>query len=186
MQSLAKNVNHIKTIVSMQQSYAGTAGVEETVVLADLMEDAMMLNASSLGKHEIEVIRDYIPFPPVQIQKQKVLQILVNLIRNARDALVDSGAKDRRLTLRIRIGDEPDKIVEIDVIDNGVGIREENLTKIFSHGFTTKKHGHGFGLHSSANAAQELGGKLTAYSDGPGQGAVFTLELPFKPVEVPV
>ena len=123
--------------------------------------------------------------PQVQVEKQKVLQILVNLMRNARDALVESGRQGPAIDLahpNRRRSDE--KKVVIEVIDNGVGIEEENLTKIFSHGFTTKRHGHGFGLHSSANAAKEMGGNLTAHSDGPGRGAVFTLELPFMPVEV--
>jgi two-component system NtrC family sensor kinase len=59
-----------------------------------------------------------------------------------------------------------------------VGIAPENLTRIFSHGFTTRTDGHGFGLHSAALAAQQMGGRLTAQSDGPGRGATFTLELP--------
>ncbi|MGD0384216.1 MAG: ATP-binding protein, partial [Thermoguttaceae bacterium] len=83
-------------------------------------------------------------------------------------------------------GDEKEKKVRIEVIDNGVGIAGKNLTRIFSHGFTTKKQGHGFGLHSSANTAKELGGNLFAHSDGPGRGAVFTLELPFMPAETPI
>jgi two-component system NtrC family sensor kinase len=184
MHSLVKNVNHVKTIVSMQQSYAGARSIKETAVLEDLIEDALAMNAASLEKHEIELLRDYAEVPAVQVDKQKVLQILVNLIRNARDALIDSGRKNWKLTLRTRIAGHEDKEkVLIDVIDNGVGIEERNLKKIFSHGFTTKKQGHGFGLHSSANAAKEMGGNLSAYSNGPGQGAVFTLELPFMPVE---
>ncbi len=69
-------------------------------------------------------------------------------------------------------------MVKISVIDNGVGIPPENLERIFAHGFTTKKYGHGFGLHGSVLAAKEMGGTLTAHSDGPGMGATFTLELP--------
>jgi signal transduction histidine kinase len=71
----------------------------------------------------------------------------------------------------------PDR-VRITIADNGVGIAAEHLTRIFNHGFTTKKDGHGFGLHSGANAAKEMGGTLTAHSDGSGKGAEFTLELP--------
>jgi two-component system NtrC family sensor kinase len=59
-----------------------------------------------------------------------------------------------------------------------VGIAAENLKRIFAHGFTTRKNGHGFGLHSGALAAKELGGSLRAQSVGPGQGASFVLELP--------
>lgn len=181
MKSLTKNVDHVKTIVAMQQSYAGAAGLVETVALADLAEDALRLNHSSFGKYEITVVRDYGDGCRVRVDKQKLLQILINLLRNAKDALVESEQKDRRLTVRIR----PDTAnTFIEVADNGVGIAKENLTRIFSHGFTTKKNGHGFGLHSSANAAKELGGALTAQSDGPGTGATFILELPLNLSEV--
>jgi signal transduction histidine kinase len=64
------------------------------------------------------------------------------------------------------------------VRDTGTGISPENLTRVFQLGFTTKKEGHGFGLHSGANAAKEMGGNLTVHSDGPGKGAAFTIELP--------
>jgi C4-dicarboxylate-specific signal transduction histidine kinase len=186
MQSLTKNVDHVKTIIAMQQSYARAGGLVETVDLTGLVDDALKLNASSFGKHDIALVREYADTPHVRVDRQKILQILVNLVRNARDALVESGRTDRRLVVRVRIGgDARERKIFIDVIDNGVGIAKENLTRIFSHGFTTKKEGHGFGLHSSANAAKELGGSLTAYSDGPECGAVLTLELPFNPVEVP-
>jgi len=69
------------------------------------------------------------------------------------------------------------------VSDNGMGIAPEHLTRIFSHGFTTKKEGHGFGLHSAANAAKEMGGFLSATSKGVGRGAIFVLDLPVDPVE---
>jgi C4-dicarboxylate-specific signal transduction histidine kinase len=77
----------------------------------------------------------------------------------------------------IRTAVENDR-VKIVVLDNGVGIPAQNLTRIFSHGFTTRKEGHGFGLHSGAIAARELGGSLVAGSEGVGQGASFSLELP--------
>ena len=71
--------------------------------------------------------------------------------------------------------------MQIAVIDTGIGISPENLTRIFAHGFTTRKDGHGFGLHSGALAAKELGGKLSVESAGLGQGASFVLDLPFAP-----
>jgi C4-dicarboxylate-specific signal transduction histidine kinase len=105
-----------------------------------------------------------------------VLQILVNLIRNAKYAMDESGKSDKTLTVLIRANGKTS--VKIQVRDNGTGVARENLVRIFQHGFTTKKDGHGFGLHSGANAAKEMGGKLTVHSDGPGTGATFTLDLP--------
>ncbi|MBT5707447.1 MAG: ATP-binding protein [Verrucomicrobia bacterium] len=79
--------------------------------------------------------------------------------------------------MTIAIGPSPHG-VRISVIDTGVGIPKENLTKIFAFGFTTRKEGHGFGLHSSALAAKEMGGELTGESDGMEKGAAFHLDLP--------
>jgi C4-dicarboxylate-specific signal transduction histidine kinase len=106
-----------------------------------------------------------------------VLQVLVNLIVNADEAMLDSPQRTLALGARLQ-GDGPDKRLRITVSDSGHGITSENLPRLFSHGFSTKKDGNGFGLHSAAIAAMEMGGKLTAHSDGPGRGATFTLEIP--------
>jgi signal transduction histidine kinase len=161
--------------VSKQQSYAKISGVSEMVEVADLVEDSLHMNAAALTRHDVELIRDYQPVPPINIDKHKVLQILVNLIRNAKYACDDGGMADKRVTVRVAGGEG---YIRISIIDNGVGIPPENLTRIFNHGFTTRKNGHGFGLHSGAIAAKEMGGSLTTESKGLGHGATFTLEIP--------
>ncbi|MFH1882496.1 MAG: ATP-binding protein, partial [Planctomycetota bacterium] len=179
---LTENVQHIKDIVSTQQSYAKVLGVEVQTSLSKLAEDAIQINSAGLERHGTRLIREFEELGDVEIDKQRVLQVLVNLVSNAKYALSGCDKKEKLLTIRIyKHGEER---FRIEVADNGVGISEDNLTKIFSHGFTTKKDGHGFGLHSSALAAKKIGGSLTVHSDGLGQGATFTLELPFKPVEV--
>ena len=172
---LQKNIEHIKDIVSMQQSFAKVSGATETVEAAELMEDTLSLNISSLVRHDIQVIREFGNVPPISVEKHKVLQILVNLVRNANQACAESSRADKRLTLCIANGDG---LIKLSVTDNGIGISPENRTRIFAHGFTTKTDGHGFGLHSGALAAKEMGGSLTMFSDGPNKGATFTLELP--------
>ena len=127
-------------------------------------------------RDKIIVRREFDAVPPVRVDRHKVLQILVNLFRNARHACTPATGDDKVLTLRVGMHDNGR--VKFAVCDNGVGIAPENLTRIFAHGFTTKTDGHGFGLHSGANAAKEMGGSLQAYSDGPGHGADFILELP--------
>ena len=181
IKSLAANIDHIKEIIAMQQSYAKVLGVIESLPVVDLVEDALRLNAGAMERHQVKVVREYFEVPPILVDKHKVLQILVNLIRNAKYALDDRGHTDKRMVLQV--GLNGNNTVKISVIDNGVGIPQENLTRIFEHGFTTRKEGHGFGLHNGALTAKELGGKLTAYSDGPGKGANFTLELPRQPRE---
>ena len=133
------------------------------------------MNTGAMERHHVKVVREYGETPQISVQKHKVLQILVNLIRNAKYACDDSGKSDKQMTLRV--GSENGS-VKIGVIDNGVGIPPENLKKIFNHGFTTRKDGHGYGLHSGALAAKEIGGSLTVVSEGHGHGAAFTLELP--------
>jgi PAS domain S-box-containing protein len=178
---LCKNIEHIKDIVAMQQTYSKVCGVAEIVQVTDLVEDALRMNTGALARHDVQLVREYDPQPvKISVEKHKVLQILVNLIRNAKYACDESGRKDKKLI--VRVTNEPEK-VKISVKDNGIGIPQENLTRIFSHGFTTKKDGHGFGLHSGALSAKELGGSLQVHSDGPNQGAMFTLELPLSQKE---
>jgi PAS domain S-box-containing protein len=179
LHTLRKNIEHIKEIVAMQQNYARVVGVTEKVKVTDLVEDALRLNSGTLARHEVELAREYEPeLPEVIVERHKVLQILVNLIRNAKYACDESGRRDKRLVVRVTSGDG---CVKISTTDNGIGIPPENLTRIFNHGFTTRKDGHGFGLHSGALAAKEMGGTLVAQSDGPGTGASFTLSLPLAP-----
>ena len=175
LKHLQTNIEHIKEIVAMQQNFAKVSGVTETVALADVVEDAIRINSSSLSRHKVELIREYRALPVLDLERHKVMQILVNLIRNARYACDESNAAEKKITVRIT---ESAETVLVEVIDNGVGIPAENLTRIFSHGFTTKKDGHGFGLHGGSLAAKELGGELIARSDGCGKGATFTLQLP--------
>lgn len=173
---LTKNIEHIKEIVAMQQSYARLSGVVEPLAPHELVEDALRINEVALGRHGIRVTRQFDMAPIVAVDKHKALQILINLIRNAKQAIEDNNRDDKELTLSIT--NQGDGKVAIAVKDSGVGIAPENLTRIFSHGFTTKKGGHGFGLHSAANAAREMGGQLSVQSDGPGKGATFILGLP--------
>ena len=176
--SLLKNISHIKEIVSLQQSYAKISGVREMLQVEDLMEDAIRINKARINESNVKITQEYTPMDLVGIDRQKVLQILVNLIKNAADALKESGIIPAVITVRTSLLDN--KRVRMEVADNGVGISAENLTRIFAHGFTTKKEGHGFGLHSGALAAKELGGSLVAESDGPGKGSTFILELPYS------
>lgn len=175
--SLIGNIDHIKQIVAMQQSYAKASGVMEFHQAADLVKDALRMNNDAIIRHHIKVVCNFSPVPPLLTDKHQVIQILVNLIRNAKQACDASSRTDKQITLRVT--GQNDK-VQVSVIDNGAGIGEENRTRIFSHGFTTRKDGHGFGLHSGANAAKELGGTLTVFSEGEGRGAAFTLELPVR------
>ena len=179
---LRGNVEHIKEIVAVQQSYARRGGLTDIIDIRTLVEDSLRMNEGAFSRHGVTLVRDFQEVPPISVDKHKVLQILVNVIRNAKYACDESGNSEKRVTVRVRADNGT---MMIAVIDTGVGIPPENLERIFSHGFSTRKDGHGFGLHSCALAAKDLGGSLWGESAGPGQGATFTLTLPLTEQEPP-
>ena len=176
LKSLTGNIEHIRDIIATQQTYAGVSGVTEVLDLAQVADDALRLGLAGAERHGIRITREYATLPPITVERHKLLQILTNLLRNASHALLDRQTDDKRLI--VRIVPTRESRLSVEIIDNGIGIPPENLTRIFAHGFTTKKTGHGFGLHGSALAAKEMGGTLSAFSEGAGRGAAFVLELP--------
>jgi len=177
LDSVVRNVEHIKTIVATQQAYTQVSGVREPVVAGELLDDALRMVESSFAKHGVEIVRDYGEVPILVTDRHKVLQILVNIVTNARHAIRDGANEHPRLTASIRPTEHG---IAIAVSDTGIGIPPENIPKVFRHGFTTKRDGHGFGLHSCGNAVRELGGSIAVASAGSGLGATFTVELPLE------
>jgi signal transduction histidine kinase/HAMP domain-containing protein len=174
---LSASIQHIMEIVAMQQSYAGVSGpVIEIIRVQDLVDDALRMDDDSLAPSDLTVVKDIADIPELPLDKHRMLLIMVNLIKNAKQAMGGQEAGPSQIQLKVDLTEGPR--LRVQVKDEGEGIAPENLTRIFSHGFTTRQDGHGFGLHSCALAAMEMGGKLTAESDGPGRGATFTLEVP--------
>lgn len=178
---LSKSVDHIKDIVSTQQSYAGANSMMEPLVVGELLEDALRMNSGALTRHHVTVIKEYGNLPRIMGDKHRLLLILINLISNAKYAMAGVSNHARNMTLSAQVVNG--ETLQISVKDEGEGIPEENMTRIFAHGFTTRKEGHGFGLHSCATAAIEMNGRLTAHSEGPGKGATFVLHVPLKLAE---
>jgi PAS domain S-box-containing protein len=176
VEGLVRHFEHIREIIVTQQSSAQLLGLVETLPASQLLEDALLLNAESMERHGIHLERLFEPCPGVKADRHRVLQILVNLLKNAKDAMQIRKPGDR--LIHVRIAPASAGIVALSVQDNGQGIAPGDLKRIFQHGFTTKKTGHGFGLHSSVLAAREMGGDLVAESPGPGQGSTFILTLP--------
>jgi ligand-binding sensor domain-containing protein/signal transduction histidine kinase len=179
LKELSQNVDHIKQVVAMQQSYSKVSGILEKCNLAEILNATLKMHAAAFQRHAIKTLPEYEAQPTVLVDKHKLLQIVINLLQNAKRACVESGRPDKAIHLGLR-QPSPDSVAII-VRDNGIGIPSENLTRIFAYGFTTRKNGNGFGLHSSALAAKEMGGSLTAESPGPAHGATFTLTLPSQP-----
>jgi signal transduction histidine kinase len=178
LELLSSHVGHIKQIVATQQSYAKVSGLVENVCLSDLVDDALRILEPELARHRIKVERDFETLPTIVADKHQILQILLNLLRNAKQASKQGDGEEHMIRVCIRrLGENR---ISLAVEDKGVGLPPENLTRIFAHGFTTKVDGHGFGLHSCALAASQMGGSLRAESRGLGHGATFILELPLK------
>ena len=179
LKGLGQNVEHIKEIVATQQAYAKRVGVYENISPREIVENALKVHSAAFARHEVKLVRDYQAVPEGLLDKHKVLQILVNFFQNAQQACDAAKAAQKVVTVRIQNSDPG--YFSIEIADNGVGIAPENLNQIFTHGFTTRQDGHGFGLHSAALAAKEMGGSLIVHSDGIGRGAKFILRLPFRP-----
>jgi two-component system, LuxR family, sensor kinase FixL len=194
--SLQGSTEHLARVIQAQQGHARALGIVEEIPVEELIDAALALQAPSWDQLGITVERQLASLPPLHIDRHKVLEILLNLVSNARHALRDSSDRpDKRLRIRAEAAPAPPEAgpmhgpdrgpgadrVRIHVEDNGPGIAPEHRSLLFRLGFTTKAGGNGIGLHASAIAARELGGTLSCHSDGPGHGATFTLELPLTP-----
>jgi two-component system sensor kinase FixL len=197
LEGLNQNLDHIKQIIGLQQDIAKVGGVQEILSLEEVVEQALQINIVSLDQQHIEVYREYATLPPLLMDRHAVMQIIVNLISNAKQAMQEAqreaqedaqretqGDADISYRLTIRIGQVTGKtdFAHVQVSDTGKGIKTEHLDQVFRQGFTTKKDGHGFGLHSGILSAQQMGGALSVDSQGEGKGATFILELPLKQV----
>ncbi|HEX7639552.1 MAG TPA: ATP-binding protein [Burkholderiaceae bacterium] len=179
LEDLSGSVKHAKQVVATQQSYARGASLHEPMRVPELIEDALRIDAAAIGNSHVRFVRRFDEeLPAMLLDKHRLLLILVNLLSNARHAV--AGVHETAPEIRLCTERVDAATLRISVSDNGEGIAPENMTRIFAHGFTTRKEGHGFGLHSCALAAIEMGGALNCHSDGPGRGATFTLDLPIK------
>ncbi len=179
---LNEKITHIKEIVSIQNTFSGVSKMIEEVSLSEVINAAVMVVEDTLKKNGIQLEKNYDSSLAIQTDKNKIMQILLNLLQNAKDALI---VVDPTLIKKISISSKINpnkKDIEISITDTGLGISADNLTKVFSFGFTTKLKGHGFGLHSSALLAKELGGELHVESEGIGHGSTFTLTLPMNSI----
>jgi signal transduction histidine kinase len=175
LEAMSWHIEHIRSIVEMQRNYARTTLLIEECDLSQLVSNAVRTQTAALQRHGIDVTCELPASCRVRTDRHKVLQILINLITNAKYAVAGVPVGQRRLLVRLTTEGE---MAHIQVVDNGMGVAPELREKLFSQGFTTRKDGRGFGLHFSALAAKLLGGHLGLESEGLGKGVTATLELP--------
>jgi NO-binding membrane sensor protein with MHYT domain len=175
---LEQNIQHIKEIISLQQSFSGIINFAELVSIDKLLDEALILASIDYSRHKIRIVKDYAKLKPTYVDQLKLIQIMINLIRNAKEALLESENDDQ--FIRLKTGHINEEMFFIEVTDNGIGIKPADQSRLFSYGFTTKKTGHGFGLHASIISTNEMNGSLTAHSEGINKGTTMTLSLPYK------
>ena len=179
-EQLLKKIELIKHVVDVQQSYARGGDFIEPTSLQEAIESVLVIQQQAFVRHDIKVVKNLRSGAPVLAQKTKLIHVLLNLIKNATEAMVGGATGERRLTIETVNGDHGE--VTIRIADTGSGVSAANLGKIFTHGFTTKQGGHGFGLHYCANALTEMGATISAESDGPGKGAAFIVRFTSRAV----
>ncbi len=173
--NLNTGISHVEEIVAVQQDYAGVSGVTEMILLTKMMDDVVKMYRDSFRTNKIEVYNNYSKVSPILIEKGKLMQVFVNILKNAEESLIMKSEGDKVITINIS---EDKEFQKVEIIDNGYGINEEDLESIFLYGFSTKEHSKGFGLHTSALTVAEFNGKIFANSDGEDKGAKFTIIIP--------
>jgi len=181
--SLQQKVEHVKHVILSQQEIARAGSVREASATVDLMEQALVMALPEPGKYCIHVSREYSHVPLIMTDRHQVLQILVNVVTNAKEAMIERPAHAHRLSVRVGVAGAHKNAVRLEVADTGCGIPAENLPRVFTQGFTTKTEGHGLGLHSAAISAKNMGGSIQIHSGGAGCGATVTLYLPLSRAE---
>ncbi len=173
---LVKNIMHIRDVIASQQHLAQAKEIIQIESLEKICNESILITGVEDSTQNITLTKNYARLHPVKLDKVKLLQILINLVQNAKESVVEAKLAQKNIMITTSA---QGKFCRIEVQDNGVGIAPGNLHTIFVYGFTTKKTGHGYGLHSCANSAKEMGGSLSVKSDGPGKGATFILDLPY-------
>jgi signal transduction histidine kinase len=174
-----KHIRLVSEIIRTQQDAAKKSGLLEQIDLSRIIEECLQVFAQQIKENQISIERNYLPLPAMKGERHKILQVLNNLISNAIDAF--DALKQERKTVLLRLYPFEEKSVVLEINDNGKGMSSEVLEQIFVFGFSTKKNGHGFGLHSAANLANEMNGTLSVESSREGYGSIFRLQLPIIP-----
>jgi len=175
---LIEKINNITEVIATQQDISGGMNHTESLNIKKIINSALIIEQGSISRYGITIVKDFQSTPDISVQKAKFAHIIINLLKNAKESIVEKKAEDKKVNITI-MQNATDVIVKIS--DTGNGIKKENLNKIFEHGFTTKENGHGFGLHSSFKYMTEMNGKIWVESDGTGHGATFSLSLPIDP-----
>lgn len=180
VEALTKKLDHIGEVIRLQQHMLAGLGRREEVAMIRLVDDALKLMSESIARHHVTLTCEHTDSPLLYVEAPIVIQVLVNLLKNAIEALDESPRPERRIWVRTGVTGEGDARVYCEVSDDGPGLSEAVMERLFQFGFTTKsqsKGGQGVGLHFCRETAEKLQGYLRAYNRD-GGGARFVLALP--------
>lgn len=178
---LQASLDHINEIIRAQQGLAIAPDVVETTQVSHVIAQAVLLVKPSFERHKV-ALRTFVEDDlVVRIDRARLQQVLVNLLTNALQAC--KGVEGDRRVVEVHVASETPSSYFIEVRDRGVGFDPANRQRLFAQGFTTRQGGHGVGLHFCANAARQMGGSISANSDGLDRGAAFRVELPLHAQE---
>ncbi len=175
---IQRTVDVIREVIGTQQDNARLSLFEQDIDVGEVINEVLALQQTYITDAHVKIDKDFDPGLQLKTQKAKLIFVMVNLIRNAVDAVRSTEEEKRLIQIRAFVNDTA---TFVQVEDNGIGIPPDNMAKIFTHGFTTKPSGHGFGLHACANFMKEMRGSIGADSPGEGQGTVFQLKFPKQP-----
>ena len=180
VQSLIENVDHVNSVVTAQRAHATTSAQESLCEPEEIIQSAIQITTESFRESRIKLNQSFDKINPVVLDKEKLLQVLVNLLSNARNAIDKAKSNQREVSINLRA--EGCHEFKITVMDTGIGIAAADIEGIFSQGFLTRNthRRYGSGLHHNAQVIQEMGGTLTATSGGKNQGASFQISLPIQ------
>ena len=178
VQQIRDKHEHIESIIHLQMRYARLYGDLEDVDVNHLVDDALRMLDDSLRKRSVTVTRNFARVPPVRIEQAKLIQIIVNLLKNGFEAMEEIAPEERHITISTYLENGTPPAVVLAIKDTGVGFSAVVQKQLFVFGYTTKSKGSGFGLHSCANYLIANNGSISAYSEGEGKGAEFVVRLP--------
>ncbi|QQR79750.1 MAG: PAS domain-containing protein [Deltaproteobacteria bacterium] len=184
LQIIIKESDRVNHLITELLTFAKPKNLQMVPVNLNELLDATISLESLRTEKKTKFIREYDPsIPPVLADPNSLKQVLINMIKNASEALPDKGGEirirsriDNNYKIRESMGERSSRMVVAEIMDNGVGIPKENLEKIFTPFFTTKDQGHGLGLAMSQRIINEHGGFLRMESQE-GKGTTVQIIL---------
>lgn len=172
---LSLKVQMIADVIAAQQAFTMNSQYTRTADVHKLIEDALTMQSGSFEKYRITCKRVYGQLPEIQLQPNKFIHVIINILKNAEEAMFADTGRERIITIRTSA---TESFVQVEIKDTGHGVTKKEMEQIFTYGYTTKPDGHGFGLHSCANYITEMKGQIWAESEGHNTGTTLFIKLP--------